>query len=98
MKIDLDNEINEILQHLQMAEGYLACEKIIVDNIRKHISRGIDDKSITGYLEKLSDYFKDQIKKSQNISDCSNYRYTEGFINTLIKMPYWRSWIKTIDM
>ena len=98
MGIDFDYEVSEMTPDLQQAEGYLECEKIIVNNVRKHDTRGLDDKVITNYLEKLSTYFKDRIKTLQNTSDCTNYRYVEGFINTLIKMPYWRSWIKTIDM
>ena len=86
MGIDFDYEVSEMTPHLQKAEGYLECEKIIVNNVRKHDTRGLDDKVITNYLEKLSTYYKDRIKTSQNKSDCTNYRYVEGFINTLIKM------------
>ena len=60
--------------------------------------QGLDDKVITNFLEKLSTYFKDRIKTSQNTNDGTNYRYMEAFINTLIRMPCWRSWIKTISM
>jgi hypothetical protein len=98
MKIDPDYEISEMTPDLQQAGGYLECEKVIVNNVRKQIIKGFDDKTIVNYLEKLSAYFKDRIKTSQNTSVCTNYRYVEGFINTLIHMPYWRSWIKTIDM
>jgi len=98
MGIDFDYEVSEMTPHLQQAEGYLECEKVIVNNVRNHVIKGFDDKVITNYLEKLSTYYKHRIKTSQNTSDCTNYRYVEGFINTLLKIPYWRSWIKTIDM
>lgn len=98
MGIDFDYEVSETTPDLQKAEGYLECEKVIVNNVKNHVIMGSDDKVITIYPEKLSTYFKDRIKISQNTSDCTNYRYVEGFINTLIKMPYWRRWIKTIDM
>ena len=96
MGIDFDYEVSEMTPHLQQAEGYLECEKVIVNNVRNHVIKGFDDKVITNYLEKLSTYFKDRIKKSQNTSDCTNN--VEGFINRLIKMPYWRSGITTIDL
>ena len=98
MRIDFDYEISEMTPNLQRAEGYLECEKVIVNNVRKHVIRGLDDKVITNYLAKLSTYFKDRIKTLQHTGNCTNYRYVEGFINTLLKIPYWRSWIKTIDM
>ena len=97
MKIDFDNEISEMTPDLQQAGGYLECEKVIVNNVRKYIIKGFDDKTIVNYLEKLSAYFKDRIKTAQSTSDCTNYRYADGFINTLIQMPYWRSWMKTMD-
>ena len=98
MGIDFDYEVSEMTPHLQQAEGYLECEKVIVNNVRKHVIRGLDDKVITNYLAKLSTYFKDRIKTLQHTGNCTNYRYVEGFINMLIKMPYWRIWIKTIGL
>jgi len=49
------------------------------------------------YLKKLSACFDKKIEANQDNADCTNYRYTAGFLNTLLKMPYWRSWMKTID-
>ena len=98
MRIDFDYEVSEMTPNLQRAEGYLECEKVIVNNVRKHVIRGLDDKVITNYLAKLSTYFKDRIKTLQHTGNCTNYRYVEGFINMLIKMPYWRIWIKTIGL
>ena len=98
MGIDFDYEVSEMTPYLQQAEGYLECEKVIVNNVRKHVIRGLDDKVITNYLAKLSTYFKDRIKTLQHTGNCTNYRYVEGFINMLIKMPYWRIWIKTIGL
>ena len=58
MRIDFDYEISEMTPNLQRAEGYLECEKVIVNNVRKHVIRGLDDKVINNYLAKLSTYFK----------------------------------------
>lgn len=97
MKIDFEYEISEMTPDLQLAEGYLECEKVIVNNLRKHIIKGFDDKTIVNYLEKLSAYFKDRIRhhKTPVIVLITG---SGRIINTLIKMRYWRSWIKTIDM
>ena len=51
MGIDFDYEVSEMTPDLQQAEGYLECEKIIVNNVRKHDTRGLDDKVITNYLK-----------------------------------------------
>ena len=95
MAIDFDYEINEMSPGLKVAEGYLECEQIIIHNIRKHLKKNIGDTSILIFLKKLSGYFNDRITETQNTSDCTNYRYVEGFVNTLIKMPYWKTWIQT---
>ena len=98
MRIDFDYEVSEMTPDLQEAEGYLECEKVILNNVRNHVVKGFDDKVIINYLEELSIYFRDRIRTSQNTNNCTNYRYVEGFINTLMKTPYWRNWIETIDM
>ena len=40
MGIDFDNEVSEMTPGLQQAGGYLECEKIIVNNVRKHDTPG----------------------------------------------------------
>lgn len=98
MSIDFDMETMEICNKLKQAEGYLDCEKIITHNIKKQLDKGIEDEKIEAYLFRLSDFFSKKIELNKNNSDCSNYRYAAAFVDTLWKMPYWRSWMKTIDM
>ena len=43
MKIDFNYEISEMTPDLQQAEGHLECEKVIVNNVRKHIIKPFDD-------------------------------------------------------
>ena len=45
MGIDFDYEVSEMTPHLQQAEGYLECEKVIVNNVRNHVIRGFMIKS-----------------------------------------------------
>lgn len=97
MSIDFDSETIEITNKLKQVEGYLDCEKIIIYNIKKQLDNGFDDEKIIMYLKKLSACFDKKIEANQDNADCTNYRYTAGFLNTLLKMPYWRSWMKTID-
>lgn len=52
--IDIDTEINEIVAHLQPLEGYLDCEKAVIQNIKKHLDKGYDDEIIAACLEKIS--------------------------------------------
>ena len=37
MGIDFDYEVSEMTPYLQQAEGYLECEKVIVNNVRNHV-------------------------------------------------------------
>ena len=95
---DFDSEIQEIASNLKQVKGYLDCEKIIIHNIQKQLENGYDDKSIENYLGKLGEQIEQRIEVNQNAADCTNYRYVDGFINVLLKMPFWKSWIKTINM
>ena len=98
MPIDFDVEIEEIVGRLRHVEGYLDCEKIIIHNIKKQLIKGKNDETIVAFLQKLSAWFEKKIYTDQHNANCSNYRYAGGFVDTLLKMPYWKSWMKTIDM
>ena len=97
MSIDFHLETIEIANELKQMEGYLDCEKLINHNIKKQLDNGMDDEKIIVYLKKLSIYFEKKIEINQHNTDCTNYRYAAGFVYTLLKMPYWKSWMKTID-
>lgn len=43
-------------------------------------------------------FLGNKIKTQEPDEDCTNYRYALGFVDTLLKMPYWKSWMKTIDI
>lgn len=98
MAIDFDVETSEILSKLKLVESSLDCKKVIVENIRNQLQNGINDENIILYLKKLSGWFENKITANQHKSDCTNYRYAACFVDTLLKMPYWKSWMKTIDM
>ena len=98
MSIDSDNELNEITALLNQVEGYLDCEKVVIHNLKKHLDNGKSDESIIEYLNKLSIGLTKKTEIDQLSADCTNYRYVAGFIDTLLKMPYWRSWMQTIKM
>lgn len=97
MSFDFDRETIEIDHKLKRAEGYLDCEKIIIHNIKKQLDNGLDDEKIIVYLKRLSAWVYEKIEANKGNVDGSNYRYAAGFVETLLKMPYWRSWMKSID-
>jgi hypothetical protein len=96
MPIDLNPEITEITTKLKKAEGYLECEKIVIHNIKKQVERGTSDENIILYLKKLLAWFEGKIEVNRHEADYTNYRYVAGFVDTLIKMPYWKTWMATI--
>ncbi|HEY8688165.1 MAG TPA: hypothetical protein VIM07_02950 [Chitinophagaceae bacterium] len=96
--IDFDFEIIEVTYEIMQAEGYLECEKIIIHNIKKQLDNSYDDEKIIVYMKKLCAWFYKKIKVKQGNADCSNFRYSATFMDTLLQMPYWISWIKAIDM
>jgi hypothetical protein len=98
MPIDFENEVLKITNQLKFADGYLDCEILIIHEIKQQIIDGFTFADIEECLKKLKIYFDEQILKNKTTTDCTNYRYAVGFVNTLINTPYWHSWIKTINL
>lgn len=98
MEIDIEYVISELTPELESANGYLECERVIINVIRKQIEKGFDDDHIADFLKKLITYFTDKVAATKQTGQCINYRYAKGFVNTLITTPYWRSWINTINI
>jgi len=98
MSIDFDLEAMEMVSNLGKVEGYLDYEIIIIYNIKKQLDNGFDGENVIVYLNKLSSCLYKKIETSQDRANCTNYRYTAGFVDTLLKMPYRRSWMMTINM
>src|SRR5690349_16805324 len=98
MSIDFGAEANEITGKLKEAQGYLACEKVVISHIKKHLENGGTEESIILYLKKLSMYLDERMSISPVSPDRINYRYATGFVTTLLKMPHWERWIKKQDM
>jgi len=97
MPKNFDEEMSAFLTHLKKAEGYLACEKTIIQNIKKYADKGYDDVNMEKYLERLSAYIENLIQASPGSADCINYRYAAGFLNILLRTPRWKNWVKTIE-
>jgi len=96
MSIDFKFEINEFTTRLDKAKGYSNIEKVIINNIKKHIEKNEDDESILKFLKATSSFITYKIEKNQPGIDFTSYKYARDFINTLLEMPYCRHWIKTI--
>lgn len=95
--LHFEAEMHELSNNLKKAEGYLACEKIIIQNIRKHADNGCDDAIITKYLQKVSSHIDCIVAANEGGTDCINYRYAGGFLNILLRTPCWNNWVKTIE-
>lgn len=98
MNIDFELETNEIVSALKTADGYLDCENIILQNIKKQFAKKYTAEAIMAFLKKLLQYFEKLIEKDKNIADCSNYRYAAGFLDTLTRSQYWYSWITNSNL
>lgn len=98
MAIEFEKEAKEITANLKLADGYLDCEKIIIRNIKKLLLNTHPVSEIEGYLKKLLHYFEELIVKHKDTADCTNYRYTVGFLDTVLRFPYWYSWIASTSL
>ncbi len=98
MLIKFENEAAEIVSQLKLADGYLDCEKVIIYNIRKQLKNEILGSDVEKYLINLKAYLDIEVINHQTVDDYRNYRYASAFLNTLITIPYWHSWINTINL
>ena len=87
MTIHLQDEIVHITNCLKLEKGYLACEQVITNNIKKYIELSCDNLIIKKYLAGLSNHFLALIEQDGDGADSINYRYARGAINILLK--YW---------
>ena len=51
--MNFTSETEQIADDLKLVNGYLACEKIIINNIIKQFEFGLDDASIENHLKEL---------------------------------------------
>lgn len=96
MHIDFESEVKEISLQLKPADGYLECEKVIINLIKKYLVNGNTPQDIEPRLKKVLEYLQDMIVINKDTTECINYRYAAGFLKTIIDTPYWYSWIKNI--
>ena len=99
MPENFENEMKELSDKLKKADGYLACEQVVLQNIKKYfdVDAVDNDVDIEQYIKKLSDHIEDRITANQDKYNCTNYRYAAGFLNILLRTPCRMNWIKTIE-
>jgi hypothetical protein len=95
--VNFETEMAELSNKLKKAAGYLACEKIILQHIKKHTDNDCDDINIEKHLKKVAAHIDGMITANQDRIDCTNYRYAGGFLNILLRTPRWKNWVKTIE-
>lgn len=98
MKIDVVHEVDEMEPGIKAAGDYLACEKILINNIRKHVLSGMDDTALQEYTASLAAHYSARIKAAQSTTLCVNYRYAVAFLNALHEAPHLSRWIRTSNL
>ena len=85
MNIDFDAELEEISRRLNQVNGYMDCEIIILQHIKKQQEDGLDDEAIARYLSKLSVLFHKKMKIAKKRPDYTNIKFAAGFVDYLLK-------------
>jgi hypothetical protein len=86
MTIDFDTELDEISSRLKGVKGYMDCEIIILQHIKKQQDDGLDDEAIAVYLEKLSAWLHKKMRIGNAHPDYTNLMFAAGFVDYLLKM------------
>ena len=95
MEIDFMTDAMEIISDLKSTEDYLGAERIVIIKIKKHLDKGIPIPAIESNLNRLLNYFQNQITITPGYNDCIKYMYVVAFLETLLHSSYWHSWINT---
>lgn len=95
MKINFETEAKALTSQLKAGDGYLDCEHIIIDNIKKQIHSGFAIPDIEKYLKQLRTFFEDKMVINKGNMEAVNFRYAAGFLGTVIATPFWQSWMQT---
>lgn len=93
MIIDFEKEIKLIIPRIKLAEDYLSCEDVIINNLKMHLNRENDMPAIENYIRDLYTCFNDLVKKNSGTQDCIKYIYASSFLKVLTESAYWHSWI-----
>jgi hypothetical protein len=96
--MNFTTEMVQITDDLKLVDGYLACEKIMIRNIIKHLESGLDDITIENYLKELVSHLEYTLQTGKDKDVHINYQFAVGFVNTLLRIPAWKSWVKTIGV
>jgi hypothetical protein len=98
MPMNFISETEQISNELKKVDGYLACEKIIIKNIIKQLERNLDDVSNETYLKDLALHLEKIPETGKDDNMHINNRFAIGFVNTLLRTPSWKNWVKTIGI
>lgn len=97
MPENFNTEAQYITEELKQVDGYMACESIIIRNILKHFENGFDEPGVEHYLKKLTLHLGYLIGTCKDNTASINFAFAVGFVNSLLKRPAWKNWVKTIE-
>jgi len=94
---DTDLEQRLIEEELQHVKGYLACEKIAIRHILRHLDNGVDEATMLEYLRSLVVYLETALDECDDANVQMNYRFVIGFLYTLLRTPAWKRWLISLQ-
>ena len=94
--IKTEQNMAAITSRLESANDYLEAEKVIVDNLKAQFDAGVAMSTLDENLLKLNAHINTISSKSASPVSMVNYNYAKACLNTLISVPFWHGWIRTL--
>ena len=94
---DTDQEQRLIEEELRQVSGYLACEKIAIDHILRHLDNGVHESAMLEYLRSLILHLETALAETDDARVQTNYRFVIGFLYTLLRTPAWKRWLISLQ-
>ncbi len=98
MKTDVAQEAAAMEPEITKAEDYLSCEKVLINNIKKHLLEGMDDAALQAYAAAMAEHYDTKTRALQHNRVCVNYRYASAFLHALRAAPHLANWIRTTNL
>lgn len=82
MKNDFENEASEIIGKLKLSDGYLECEKVVIENMKKQLATGYSIAVMEAYLINLLNFFREHAKQMKEVPMAQNTGMSKRLLKT----------------
>lgn len=93
----LNNTVQEVTDRLKAANGYVACENILIEQLLHLSNEGLTKTEKELFMKTLMAHLEEIIASPDHLPWQINLRFAHGFIQLLLRTTQWESWLLTLQ-